>query len=76
MSYAFTTLTPDKTYATAENARKAVEKKLGALDKNPTLREFNVYIFYTAEGRAFPVLANIHADALHYVIHFGFCCVN
>jgi hypothetical protein len=76
MSYAFVSLTPDKTYANAYNARKAVEKKLGALDANTNEREFNVYIFYTAEGRAFPVIANINPKASHYAIHLGFCCMN
>ena len=59
------TITPSKTYATEENADKAVQKIFG---DNKELRYF---IMRTAEGRFFPVFVGESAalDGVHF--HFN-----
>jgi len=60
-------LTPSKTYATRENAIKAVEKFYGD-------REFQLRVMYFVaihtDGRFFPVF--VGERALHEGIHFKF----
>jgi hypothetical protein len=64
-------LTPTKTYATAENAHKAVAKKFG--DNLPMEHAFGPlrYIVMThTDGRFFPVFIGV--NAMHYGVHFHF----
>ena len=64
-------LDSNKTYATYENAVKAVEKKLGNNEQFANQR----YIIYRREsdGRYFPVMIGL--EALHNFLHFHFTCV-
>jgi len=57
-------ITPSKTYATAENAIKAVTKKYGDRGDN------RFFIHTTPEGRFFPVFVGL--DSLTDGIHFNF----
>lgn len=57
-------VTSTKTYATEENADKAVAKRYG---NSPDLR---YYIAWTKEGRCFPVF--IGSSALDHGVHFHF----
>lgn len=64
------TLQPNKTYATAANAAKAVEHCYPA-ESTPGL----TYIIQrTEEGRYFPVF--IGERACHAGVHFHFCVIN
>lgn len=61
-------ITPNKTYASIENAIKAVEKKFPS--SVPEFHELNYFIQTTADGRFFPVFVGMRAcDAL---VHFHF----
>jgi hypothetical protein len=68
------TIEPVKTYATAENATKAVKKYADRF--TCTDRIFNVIMMTTPEGRFYPLLCNIHRDYFAQVIHSGFSVVN
>ena len=59
-------ITPVRTYATEENAVKAVEKKF------PTSTEVNLryFISKTNDNRFFPVFIGV--EALQYGVHFHF----
>jgi hypothetical protein len=72
------TFTPNKSYATAENAIKALDKALEKRGFGPDIKErpFNVFIQQTPEGRYFPVICNITPAHFHWVLHIGFCLVN
>lgn len=61
---------PNKTYATEENAHKAVKKTLpaGILDSRLTLRYF---ITWTKEGRCFPVFVGHVAIECGVHMHFN-----
>lgn len=67
-------LTANKTYATKENAVKAVEKKLGANDQHPADTQLHYLVIQNDEGRWFPLF--IGERALQAGIHFHFNCVN
>ena len=59
-------ITPTKTYATLDNARKAVAK---------TGDEKHRHFFMTnSEGRYFPVFVGI--DNVHYGVHFRWNVIN
>lgn len=60
-------LTPTKTYATRENAIKAVEKKFG--DRQFRLNQLYFIATHT-DGRFFPVF--IGERAVQEMIHFSF----
>lgn len=63
-------LTPNRTYATPENARKAVEKRFPE-SANDGLR----YIIHRSpDGRFYPVF--IGTSAVHAGVHFHFNVVN
>lgn len=65
-------LTPSKTYATAENAVKAVEKKFSPeVQQAEKLRYF---IMPHTDGRFFPVF--VGERAILCGIHFHFNCIN
>ncbi len=60
-------LTPNKTYATAENARKAITK-LPGLEMDPNLRYL---MMQTPEGRFYPVF--LGERSIQAGVHFHFC---
>lgn len=64
------TLTPVKTYATAANAVKAVDKEYS----HAVTDHLSYIIQRTEEGRYFPVF--IGERAAHAGVHFHFCVVN
>lgn len=66
----FVQLTPTKTYATAENAHKAVSKKFPSDIENPNLGPLRYIVMPTEDGRFFPVFIGI--NACHYGVHFHF----
>lgn len=61
-------LTPNKTYATVENAIKAVEKKYPS-DKYD-LNQLRYMILTHTDGRFFPCF--IGTSAMQYGVHFHF----
>lgn len=61
------TITPNKTYATAANALKAVEKLLGSPDE-PNNKGLRYFVMQNDDGRFFPVF--IGEIALQRGIHF------
>lgn len=61
-------VTPVRTYASEENADRAVQKKLGHLQV-----PVRYFIAWTSDGRCFPVF--VGANTLDYGIHFHFNCV-
>ena len=63
------TLTPNRTYATPENARKAVEKRFPEYDDG-----LRYIIMPTPDGRFYPVF--IGTSAVHAGVHFHFHVVN
>jgi hypothetical protein len=63
-------LAPTKTYATRENARKAVEKNLPA----ELIAELRWVIIPNDEGRFYPLF--IGEKPCHYGVHFHFCVIN
>lgn len=63
-------LTPVKTYATAENARKAAEKKFPAELEHPSFGPLRYIVMQHTDGRFFPVFIGI--NAVHYGVHFHF----
>lgn len=62
-----TELTPNKTYATRDNAIKAVEKKFG---QRTDMAQCNYFIHTHTDGRFFPVF--IGERALQALVHFHF----
>jgi len=64
------TLTPNKTYATRENAVKAVEKKYGPNCEHAGAADVWYVLMQTAEGRWFPVF--LGERALKNGCHFDF----
>lgn len=62
------TITPSKTYATAQNAQRAVDK---VFPDEPDLRYI---IMLTPDGRFYPVF--IGTSAVHAGVHFHFNVVN
>ena len=68
------TLQPTKTYASAANALKAIQKYAESI--NYPGRAFNVLMQTTPEGRFFPVIINVDTGFFHLAIHSGFCVVN
>lgn len=67
MAHELSSLEPGKTYASEANARKAVEK-LGLPDN------VRYKIFYTEEGRAYPVFFGMEAAA-HQLWFCGFIVI-
>lgn len=65
-------LTPVKTYATADNAHKAVAKKYpdSVVANNPSLGPLRYIVMQNDEGRFFPVFVGV--NAMHYGVHFHF----
>ena len=63
------TLGSSKTYATYENAVKAVEKRV----TNPALSNLRYFIQRGEDGRFFPVF--IGMDCLQHGVHFHFTVV-
>jgi len=61
-------LEPNKTYATRENAVKAVEKKFPSSEKQ--FDQLTYFIHTHTDGRFFPVF--IGERALHAMVHFHF----
>jgi len=75
--YVVLNITPSKTYATAANALKAVEKKLGS--PNDNIRYvFRVTVLATVDGRFFPMIfgTNEEDGGLQVAIQSGFNVVN
>ena len=70
----FVELTPNKTYATAKNAHKAVNKKFPAEIEHPSFGPLRYIVMQHTDGRFFPVFIGIHA--CHYGVHFHFNVVN
>lgn len=75
-AYGVIDLQPVKTYASKENAIKAVEKKFVNLKSDTRL--FNVVILPTEDGRFFPVLCNCSQSngGFQIAIHSGFNVIN
>ena len=75
-AYGVVDLQPVKTYATKENALKAVQKKFVNLKSDTRL--FNVVILPTEDGRFFPVLCNCSQSngGFQIAIHSGFNVIN
>jgi hypothetical protein len=63
--------TPDKTYATRENAVKAVEKAYGPNEELYGAAELHYITMQNPEGRWFPVF--IGERALQRGVHHKFC---
>lgn len=63
-------LTPNKTYATRENAIKAVEKKYGANEPLFGAANLHYFIHTHTDGRFFPVF--VGERALAAMVHFHF----
>ena len=63
-------LTPVKTYATAENAHKAVEKKFPTSREQKAFGPLRYIVMQHDDGRFFPVFVGI--NACHYGVHFHF----
>ena len=57
---------PTKTYATAENAQRAVDKKI----VNPELADLRYMVVQHADGRFYPLFVGM--EALNAGIHFHF----
>lgn len=85
MSFNVITIEPIKTYATAENAVKAVQKRFAATLDGP--RMFNVVVLehrmppgndYSdlAVTRYFPLICNIREEHFQQVLHCGFNLIN
>lgn len=66
----FVELTPVKTYATADNAHKAVAKKFPAEIEHPSCGPLRYIVMTHTDGRFFPVFIGV--NALHYGVHFHF----
>lgn len=66
----FVELTPVKTYATAENAHKAVSKKFPTDVDHPNFAGLRYIVMQHTDGRFFPVFIGI--NACHYGVHFHF----
>ncbi len=60
----FYEITPNKTYATLENAKKAADKKFGSFDN------LTYFVQRTDDGRFFPVF--VGERALQAMVHFHF----
>ena len=68
-------LTPAKTYATRENAIKAVEKTFGLrMDQPAQYERLDFVIVANAEGRFFPMF--LGERAIQAGMHFHFCVAN
>ena len=76
MAVTFSSLKPQKTWASAEGARNAVRKKYEGEDVPDQADQFRVLIVADADGRWYPIIYNIKPDALAYMIHSGFIVVN
>lgn len=63
---------PNKTYATRDNAIKAVEKRYPWDEKNPD--QLRYLILTTEDGRYYPVF--VGDAAVQAGTHFHFCTVN
>ena len=66
-------LTPNKTYATRENARKAVEKVYGPNEDLQGSADLRWLLVQTEDGRWFPVF--VGEQALRYQAFARFACV-
>ncbi len=66
----FEQLTPVKTYATADNAHKAVAKKFPSEIEHPSFGPLRYIVMTHTDGRFFPVFVGV--NALHYGVHFHF----
>jgi hypothetical protein len=64
------TLTPVKTYKTADNAHAAVAKKFPAEFERPSCGPLRYIVMTHTDGRFFPVFIGI--NACHYGVHFHF----
>jgi len=69
----FLNLTPVKTYATEENARKAAEKKFPSTIERREFGPLRYIVMPSVDGRFFPVFVGM--NALHYGVHFHFNCL-
>lgn len=67
-------LEPNSTYATRDNAIKAVEKKFGPNDLQFSFAELEYMIVQHSNGRYFPVF--LGERAIQAGVHFHFCVVN
>lgn len=73
MNYNFIDIEPVRTYATVDNARKAVDKRMELVSRPSPERAFNVAIM-EHKGRFFPLLCN--CNDLQLAIWTGFNVVN
>lgn len=74
-------LTPTKTYATPENAVKAVEKRVAEwvpIGGTKDTQVFNVIVMQHSDGRYFPVICHtsICPDGMQLAIWSGFNVIN
>jgi len=67
-------LNPNKTYATRENAVKAVEKAFGERVTAQNGENLRYILSVNADGRFFPVF--LGERALQAGVHFHFCVAN
>ncbi len=65
-------ITPNKTYATAANAVKAVDAKFPST--TPEYSQLRYIMQTTAEGRFYPLF--IGSQSIQAGVHFHFNCVN
>lgn len=74
-------LTPTKTYATPENAVKAVEKRVAEwvpIGGTKDTQVFNIIVMRHSDGRYFPVICHtgINRDGFYLALRAGFNVIN
>jgi hypothetical protein len=67
-------MTPNKTYATRDNAIKAVQKTFGERVTAENNERLDFVVVANAEGRFFPLF--LGERALQAGMHFSFCVAN
>lgn len=74
MTISLLNLTPSKTYATRDNAIKAVDKVFGERVTQQGFEKIDFVIVANAEGRFFPLF--LGERAIQAGMHFHFCVAN
>ena len=74
MTISLLNMTPAKTYATRDNAIKAVDKAFGPRVTQTGFEKLDFVIVANAEGRFFPLF--LGERAIQAGVHFHFCVAN
>jgi hypothetical protein len=74
MTISLLNMTPVKTYATRDNAIKAVDKTFGPRVTQTGFEKLDFVIVANAEGRFFPLF--LGERAIQAGVHFHFCVAN